>query len=150
MLKIQQDVWKRSLSKSWFNLDYFSVLQEDMAPGHSPMYFHALFLIRRAIVVAIAFTHIDKPYFQLIFFMILTLYNAAYIAAANPFYFHVVDNLQLFNECVILIIAHLYVVLLVDNWEINGLTNMGHLLNGCVCVLFLGNFGFMNYMMIPA
>lgn len=68
------------------------------------MVYHIFFLLRRLILVLIAFLLQEMPMLQMIVFTEVCLLNLAYITVARPFESNLGNNLEIYNEFMILMI----------------------------------------------
>lgn len=116
-----------------------------MDSGLPALIFHIIFLARRVIVVSVAFWMDERPYFQLVIFMLAGLLTMCYMAAVKPFSSPHMGRIELFNEFVILLIVYIYVTLLVAVYDIKELTNFGHILNSLIALIVLANFSLMIF-----
>jgi hypothetical protein len=94
------------LPKSCFNYDYFEALVEGLRPAsHSTVFYHVVFLMRRIILIGSAMWLNDVPFLQLLLFLTNTFGAMYFIVGANPFETTFENNLELFNETIVLTIC---------------------------------------------
>lgn len=135
LLKKREMEEQENQKQQWLNLKYFEALREDLDIGLPSMLFHINFLVRRIIVIGVAFLLNDYPIFQLFIFMLGGIFTMCYIASVKPFSNSRQDKMELFNEFVMLFIADIYASILGDDYDLKSLINFGYLLNFFIAAL---------------
>jgi hypothetical protein len=129
-----------------FDYEFVDSLRDGLKPGSiRTLQYHTIFLSRRIIVIAAADFATDGI-LQMILYMITTIFMMVYLAAVRPFEDDYENNVELFNESVVLLLASINFGLALWEFEESQMDSIGIAINLIIGVLALFHIGQLTIM----
>lgn len=137
-LKIKESELEKLLSTRWINEQYVSALLEGICLNKpSAIYFNLMFLCRRLLLVFCAVFIQNYASIQILVTVLATEAMMIYLLEVKPFEDRQESYLEVFNECIFMVVLYHHAVLKSWYFGESATTNLGITMNLTIGILIL-------------